>query len=185
MNPSSKPSLATLVAQDNGIFFVNSRTRIANVTDGTSNTILLGERMLYDRYRADTNWWFSGWLGASLFDTLTAMNPQRLVAIASLPAPNPSGWPGVEDNALWNSASSRHPGGANFAMADGSVRFLKETIQSWPVDSFGNPTGVNGGGTWQPFDGTTLYTLLPGTRLGVYQALSTRSGGEVISSDSY
>jgi prepilin-type N-terminal cleavage/methylation domain-containing protein/prepilin-type processing-associated H-X9-DG protein len=185
-NPSSTPSLATLAAQDNGIFFVNSRTRIADVTDGTSNTILLGERMLYDRYRADINWWFSGWLGASLFDTLTAMNPQRLVAIASLPPPNPSGWPGVEDNALWNSASSRHPGGADFAMADGSVRFLKETIQSWPVDSFGNPTGVNdGGGTWSRFDGTTLYTLLPGTSLGVYQALSTRSGSEVISSSSY
>jgi prepilin-type N-terminal cleavage/methylation domain-containing protein/prepilin-type processing-associated H-X9-DG protein len=184
-SPSSKPSLATLTAQDNGIFFVNSRTRIADVTDGTSNTIILGERAVFDRYRTLTNWWFIGWNGASLFDTLTAMNPQRLVAIASLPAPDPNGWPGVEDNALMNSASSRHPGGANFAMADGSVRFLKETIQSWPVDSFGNPTGVNGGGTMQPFDGTTLYTLLPGTRLGVYQALSTRSGGEVISSDSY
>ena len=35
------------------------------------------------------------------------------------------------------------------------------------------------------FDGTTLYTLMPGTRLGVYQALSTRNGGEVISSDGY
>jgi prepilin-type N-terminal cleavage/methylation domain-containing protein/prepilin-type processing-associated H-X9-DG protein len=185
-NPSSKPSLATLVAQDNGIFFVNSRTRIADVTDGLSSTILLGERMLYERYRAETNCWFSGWLGDSLFDTLTPMNPQRLTAIASLPAPDPNGWPGVEDNALWNSASSLHSGGANFAMADGSVRFLKETIQSWPVDSFGNPTGVqDGGGAMHPFDGTALYTLKPGTRLGVYQALSTRRGGEVISSDSY
>ncbi|MDR3632354.1 MAG: DUF1559 domain-containing protein [Isosphaeraceae bacterium] len=185
-NPSSTPPLATLAAQDNGIFFVNSRTRIADVTDGTSNTILLGERMLFERYRPDTNWWFAGWTGDSLFDTLTAMNPQRLVSITSLPAPNPNDWPGVEDNAFWNSASSRHPGGANFAMTDGSVRFLKETIQSWPVDSFGNPTGVkDGGGSMHPFDGTTLYTLLPGTSLGVYQALSTRSGSEVISSDSY
>jgi prepilin-type N-terminal cleavage/methylation domain-containing protein/prepilin-type processing-associated H-X9-DG protein len=185
-NPSSKPPLATLVAQDNGIFFVNSRTRIADVTDGTSNTILLGERMLFDRYRPDTNWWFSGWVGASLFDTMTAMNPQRLTATATLPVPKPGDWPGVEDNPLWNSASSRHPGGANFAMADGSVRFLKETIQSWPLDAFGNPTGVDdGGGTMHRFDGTTLYSLKPGTTFGVYQALSTRNGGEVISSDSY
>jgi hypothetical protein len=70
-------------------------------------------------------------------------------------------------------------------MADGSVRFLKETIQNWPVDSLGNPTGVNGGNGTFPFDGTSLYTLLPDTTLGIYQALSTRKGGEVISSDSY
>jgi prepilin-type processing-associated H-X9-DG protein len=184
--PSSTPSLAALAAQDNGIFYVNSRTRIADITDGSSNTIMLGERMLYERYRPNTSWWFSAWLGASLFDTLTAMNPQRLVAIASLPDPKPGSWPGIEDNALWNSASSIHPGGANFAMADGSVRFIKETVQSWPVDAFGNPTGVDdGGGNFSRFDGTTLYSLLPGTKLGVYQALSTRAGGEVISSDSY
>jgi prepilin-type N-terminal cleavage/methylation domain-containing protein/prepilin-type processing-associated H-X9-DG protein len=185
-SPSSTPSLATLAAQDNGIFYVNSRTRIADVTDGLSNTILLGERMLFERYRPETNWWFCGGLGVTLFDTLTPMNPQRLVAVASLPLPSPSSLPGAENNSLWNSASSRHPGGANFAMADGSVRFLKETIQSWPVDSFGNPPGVkDGGGKLYPLDGTTLYTLLPGTRLGVYQALSTRGGGEVLGVDSY
>jgi len=184
-SPSSSPSLATLVAQDNGIFFANSRTRIADVTDGTSHTILLGERALFDRFKSETNWWFSGWTGAGLFNTLTAMNPQRLVAIASLPAPGKNEWPGIQDNALMNSASSRHPGGANFAMADGSVRFLKETTQSWPVDALGNPTGVSRTGTEHPFDGTKLYSLLPGTTLGVYQALSTRSGGEVISADAY
>ena len=183
LSPTANPSMATLVAQDNGIFYVNSRTRIAEVTDGTSNTILLGERMLYARYQVDGNWWFIGSLGATVFNTMTAMNPQRLVSAASLPNPNPNGWPGMEENALMNSASSRHPGGANFAMADGSVRFLKETIQSWPVDSLGNPTGIkDGNGT---FDGTTLYTLLPGARFGIYQALSTRNGGEVISSESY
>jgi prepilin-type N-terminal cleavage/methylation domain-containing protein/prepilin-type processing-associated H-X9-DG protein len=179
--PPATPSLATLTAQDNGIFYQNSRTRIADVTDGMSNTFLLSERVTYPKYQKDLNWWIDGELGGSLFDTLTAMNPQRLVWTVALP--NPTGDPGVEDNALWNSSSSLHPGGANFAMADGSVRFLKETIQSWPVDQFGNPTGIrDGNGT---FDGTTLYTLLPGTRLGIYQALSTRSGGELVSADSY
>ena len=30
-----------------------------------------------------------------------------------------------------------------------------------------------------------IYTIAPGTQIGVFQMLSTRSGGEVISSDSY
>ena len=47
-------------------------------------------------------------------------------------------------------ASSFHPGGANFAFADGSIRFLKDSVS-----------------------------------MLTYQALGTRNGGEVISSDSY
>ncbi len=184
--PSSSPTQAMLSAQDNGIFYVHSRTRIAEVTDGLSNTFLLGERRLPDKSPEGWMWWYDSWLGSSLFNTQAPINPWRVVSqAAGAPTGPPPGGPGFEDFAFIDSASSRHPGGANFAMADGSVRFLKETIQSWPVDSLGNPTGVNGGGGSYPFDGTSLYTLLPGARLGVYQALSTRSGGEVISSDSY
>ena len=46
--------------------------------------------------------------------------------------------------------SSFHPGGCNFAFADGSVRFIKDSVN-----------------------------------MLTYQALGTRAGGEVISSDSY
>jgi hypothetical protein len=50
------------------------------------------------------------------------------------------------------------------------VRFLKNSINSWNVNAiqFNNPN----------------YNL-NGQRYGVYQALSTRNGGEVISSDAY
>jgi prepilin-type processing-associated H-X9-DG protein len=59
---------------------------------------------------------------------------------------------------------SQHPGGANFLFGDGSVRYVKETID------MGN-----------------LYTNPPaGTaRQGVYRDMATRKGGEVISADQF
>ena len=67
---------------------------------------------------------------------------------------------------------SLHPGGLNFVFGDGSVRFIKNSID---MGNFATLT--------YPSPGTAV--SVPGSRMGAYRALSTRASGEIISSDSY
>jgi len=172
-----------------GMFGVCSDTRISSVTDGTSNTMIFGEHghgLIEASQRPSWQWWDSGNLGDTLITTMFPLNPQRTIS-------NGGGSAGVGGSVFVNSASSLHPGGANFAFVDGSVRFIKDTIQSWRIQ----PLGQDGNGNPMPASVTytlegaqnpywdMIYTLAPGNQFGVYQALSTRKGGEVISADAY
>jgi prepilin-type processing-associated H-X9-DG protein len=79
------------------------------------------------------------------------------------------------------SCSSYHPGGVNAAFADGSVHFIKSSISSWNSLAMqrikASPVG---------WPGTTPNCTIPaGVTPGVWQALCTINGGEVISSDQY
>ena len=158
---------------------------LASITDGLSNTFAFGEKAHgkfsqvpadYNDYDDNGNWVSSTFFGDTLFTTIFPMNPFSRIGYDS----SSSGFYSY-DNQESNvsiAASSFHPGGCNFAFLDGSVRFLKDTINTWPY----NP--VNSESTNVSYNSSTcLFSVTP--TQGVYQALSTRAGGEVVSADQY
>jgi prepilin-type N-terminal cleavage/methylation domain-containing protein/prepilin-type processing-associated H-X9-DG protein len=116
----------TTAARD-GILFQNSHTRLIDVSDGTSNTLLLGERPPSADFQF--GWWYAG-VGQRLSGSgdmiLGVREPNlQLVTTGSCPPGSYPFMPGRFNNQcdmfhFW----SPHPGGANFAFADGSIHFL-------------------------------------------------------------
>jgi prepilin-type N-terminal cleavage/methylation domain-containing protein/prepilin-type processing-associated H-X9-DG protein len=142
---------------------------ITAITDGTSNTLLFGEKSLFDpgydssclagqNFLIDQSFWANPSMQDCVAGTEWPLNssfPKLLSALKALGGcgGGPNGTENVSGtdpvscacDARTTNFSSNHTGGVNFAFSDGSVRFLADTIP--------------------------LVTL---------QALSTRTGGEVI-----
>jgi prepilin-type N-terminal cleavage/methylation domain-containing protein/prepilin-type processing-associated H-X9-DG protein len=159
------------VNQINGLFTANRGIAFAEITDGASQTMLLSERahgLLTGDDLQNWHWWADSVSMDTRFWTIFPLNPFRKIPDT----------PEVYSSAYTSSASSFHPNGAYFAFADGSVRFLKDSIDSWATDAAGYPLGVSE-------DNQGIFHVKPGTRLGIYQMLSTREGNEPISADSY
>jgi prepilin-type N-terminal cleavage/methylation domain-containing protein len=144
-----------------GVFYRNSQTRLTDISDGTSNTILIGERAW-----AHANGVWAGAIPGGVIKRGSSNPCQPIIAGAWYPAStltlahahlnnalsDPDGSAGMDD------FSSRHFGGAFFAFADGSVHFLRSVSADNPNGSY-TPDGLN------------------------FQALATRANGEVISGD--
>ena len=161
--------------------------RLADVTDGLSNTIAMSERIRGDANDPATRtahqaggWFTTPNQCLSLYNAAT-----RTWAVTTLGTWAGVRWPdggmgfaGLTTNAppnsvscAWNShdaqpglypPSSRHTGGVNAVMGDGSVRFITQSI---------NVGNLNAAGT----------ALTGPSPFGVFGALGTRNGGEPVS----
>jgi prepilin-type N-terminal cleavage/methylation domain-containing protein/prepilin-type processing-associated H-X9-DG protein len=116
-------------ASFNGVLYYNSAVRISDISDGTSNTFLAGERYSKDPNVADSDlsdWRGWAWTnynsgGDSLGDTSWPMNSKAAVI-------------GTDPRKC--NFGSGHAGGANFLLCDGSVHFLSNNSASGGIVNY-------------------------------------------------
>ena len=172
-----------------GIFQIDRWLKLSGVTDGLSNTTMIGEAIAgggANDVRGGVALNMQAWNPAACSARIDPTNPRKLTGavradfrptggrawdarpyfcgFTTIMAPNgPScHWGGVDGNEHMGALSSYHTGGGNVGMGDGSVQFFSQSINT------GN----------QVIDDIDT----PGTRpspYGVWGALGSRSGGEV------
>jgi prepilin-type N-terminal cleavage/methylation domain-containing protein len=113
-----------------GILGPGTRTRLGDVRDGTSNTFLLGEISWAEAngYRP----WTRGWDGGSSGASAACKNIQH--PINQVPYNGSNNFNDI-------SFGSSHPGGCNFAKADGSLSFVSQTIDMTAYRSLASRNG--------------------------------------------
>ena len=144
---------------NNGVLYANSQVRLADITDGTSNTLALGEKGIDATNGATPPLRAACWAGDG-----RVQNGNGVTCCVR----------GKINQGNQNNNSSSHPGGAMFALCDASVRFISENVSS-------NNGGVDG----TPIPAAPWQTLFEGTvspptgkfAMGVFQLLGVRNDG--------
>jgi prepilin-type N-terminal cleavage/methylation domain-containing protein/prepilin-type processing-associated H-X9-DG protein len=164
--------------EPDGMFSSDYCYGISAVTDGLSNTLFVGETSKFVNdpdgdwfYQWTQDAWYGSWLGSGasrIFAfglTVAPPNSPPIVPDVDADGTYDVNWHENPSNAVLKMGNwgfrSMHPGGVNFLFGDGSVRYLKNSIQVAGAVANGKTTN------------------------GVYRSLATRNGGEVISADAY
>ena len=122
---------APIDADNNGLLFLNSEVRYSDIVDGSTYTILIGEKLSAPNELS----WVSG-TAATLRNSLEIAenNPYSSAQNAGV---------GNEDEVEVDPLEvggfgSMHPGGINALFADGSLRYLSQTLDAKVLEHFGS-----------------------------------------------
>ncbi|OHB73244.1 MAG: hypothetical protein A2V70_02065 [Planctomycetes bacterium RBG_13_63_9] len=142
---------------NNGVFYGESATRLADISDGTSSTIALGERTVLPIDRGDPKKWPS-WCGPG------GLTPSKGIGSTV----SSSVYDKMNHPSDMHLFSSEHVGGATFCFADGSVHFISERIHS------------DAGGVSPTDDGNHFDFVQAAAQdlVGTYQLLGVRNDGQ-------
>ena len=135
-----------------GVFYRNSKTRIADITDGTSQTVLLG-----DRAWVQTNGIWAGAPNGAICRPgeanvwPNATGPTQALILVH------NNWINITTDADGglDDFSSNHPGGVNLLFADGSVHFVHSITSDGPERRAFWALGTRAGG--EVIDGNLDY----------------------------
>jgi prepilin-type N-terminal cleavage/methylation domain-containing protein/prepilin-type processing-associated H-X9-DG protein len=123
---------APIDTNNHGLLFLNSSVRYADIFDGSSKTILIGEKLL-DK---DSLGWVSG-TRATLRNTSTVTEPHAAFP-PNPPAANQESAESKTGSLVCGGFGSYHPGVVNVNFADGSTRAISNTIDHDVLKLLGN-----------------------------------------------